>query len=106
MVRTDLGARLGVSAASVTRLVDGLVRDGWVSRVGGDDDKRVTRVQLLETGETRFAALLPSALGVWDDLWAGLTREEKAMFSHLCAKLRMSLLTRFAAESDLGLQEY
>lgn len=103
---TDLGVRLGVSTASVTRLIDGLARDGWVQRENAEVDKRVTHVRLTESGEVRLAALLPSALGIWSDLWAGLTTDEKRLFSHLSARLRMSLLSRFASEADLGLQEY
>jgi DNA-binding MarR family transcriptional regulator len=103
---TDLGLRLGVSSASVTRLVDGLIRDGWVRRVNSDKDKRLTHVELLDAGEARFSQLLPRVLGVWNDLWVGLSQDEKKLFGDLNAKLRQSLLTNFAPEADLELREY
>jgi DNA-binding MarR family transcriptional regulator len=103
---TDLGLRLGISSASVTRLVDGLIRDGWVRRLSGEKDKRVTHVELIESGEARFAQVLPRVLTIWTDLWAGLTRDEKEALAGLNGKLRQSLLSNLAPEEDLGLREY
>ncbi|HLF78010.1 MAG TPA: MarR family transcriptional regulator [Dehalococcoidia bacterium] len=103
---TDLGLRLGVSSASVTRLVDGLIRDGWVRRVNGDKDRRVTHVQLLDTGEARFAQLLPRVLTIWNELWAGLSQDQKRLLGELNGKLRQSLLTSFEPGEDLELREY
>jgi DNA-binding MarR family transcriptional regulator len=102
----DLGLRLGVSSASVTRLVDGLIRDGWVRRINGDKDKRVTQVHLLDAGEARFEQLLPRVLTIWRDLWSGMSHEEKQTFASLNSKLRQSLLSSFAPEEDLDLREY
>jgi len=90
----------------VTRLVDGLIRDGWVRRVGGDKDKRVTNVELLESGEARFEQVLPRVLRIWNDLWAGLAREEKEALTALNGKLRTSLLSSLSPEEDLELREY
>jgi DNA-binding MarR family transcriptional regulator len=102
----DLGVRLGVSSASVTRLVDGLIRDGWVRRINGDKDKRVTHVQLLAAGETRFEQLLPRVLTIWNDLWSGLDQDDKKTFAVLNGKLRQTVLSSFAPEEDLELREY
>ena len=103
---SELGVRLGVSTANITRLVDRLERDEWVERVSDRTDRRVTYAHLTDDGEARFAKLLPQIVQVWQDTWAGVSREEKLQLSHLSAKLRMSLLARYAAEQNLDQLEY
>ncbi len=103
---SDLGVRLGVSTANITRLVERLERDAWVERVSDPTDRRVTYAHLTEDGEIRFAKLLPQIVQVWQDAWSGLSREEKLHLGHLSAKLRMSLLARYTTEQDLDQLEY
>jgi DNA-binding MarR family transcriptional regulator len=103
---TDLGARLGVSPASVTRLVDGLVRDGWVKRLNVDDDKRVTHVQLVDSAAARIASLLPDVLNFWNDIWSGLDPDEKDSLTRIAMKLRAALLARFGPDAAIEKQEY
>jgi DNA-binding MarR family transcriptional regulator len=51
---TRLAEHMGVSPSAMTRLVDGMERNGWVQRVRGDDDRR--RVLLGLTAEGRREA--------------------------------------------------
>ena len=100
-----LGTRLGVSSASVTRLVDGLIRDGWVRRVAGDTDKRITHVELLDSGEARFVSLLPRVMTIWNEVWDCLDEDEKKALVGLNSKLRSRLVSQ-TADTDLDLVEY
>ncbi len=45
-----LAERVGNSASAMTRLVDGLVKRGWVDRVRDEDDRRRVRVTLSDSG--------------------------------------------------------
>ena len=52
-----LAERVGNSASAMTRLVDGLVKRGWVDRVRDEDDRRRVRVTLSKDGATEAERL-------------------------------------------------
>jgi DNA-binding MarR family transcriptional regulator len=91
---TDIGTGLGVSPTNVTKMVDGLERDGLVRRVRHDDDKRKTWTELTPEGEKTFEAALPRVLEFTDSVWGELTEDEKRSLVHVLSKLRMVLMTR------------
>ncbi|HEX5367916.1 MAG TPA: MarR family transcriptional regulator [Dehalococcoidia bacterium] len=92
---TELGAGLEASVPNVIRLVQALEADGWIRRQQSPSDRRVVFVELTEDGHRRFRELLPRALELWEEVQSGLSNEEQVMLSHLLAKLRMSLLSRY-----------
>ena len=49
----ELAARLGISAPTVSRLVDHLAERGFLERVTDEDDHRATRVRLSAEGHCR-----------------------------------------------------
>src|ERR1044071_2587121 len=52
--RVDLAERLMLTPSGVTRLLDGLERDGWVRKGQCDSDARVTYAVLTEEGRERL----------------------------------------------------
>lgn len=100
LTMTELGAALEASVPNVIRMVQSLEAQDWVTRVPSEQDRRVMYVELTKDGQDRFRQLLPQALDVWQKLQQGLSSEEQALLSHLLAKLRMSLLSRYIG-SDL-----
>ena len=52
--RVDLAERLMLTPSGVTRLLDGLERDGWVRKGNCDSDARVTYAVLTEEGRERL----------------------------------------------------
>jgi hypothetical protein len=72
-----------------------------VRRCGREDDRRVVLVQLTEQGKADFAAILPRAAAIWSDVWSGLSLGEKETLSHVLAKLRLSLLSRYIGDDTL-----
>jgi DNA-binding MarR family transcriptional regulator len=52
--RVDLAERLMLTPSGVTRLLDGLERDGWVTKGQCDSDARVTYAVLTEEGRERL----------------------------------------------------
>ena len=101
LTMTELGARLEASVPNVIRMVQALELEHWVRRIAGKEDRRVRFVELTQEGATRFALLLPRALKIWEEVWSGLDHEEMSLLSHLLAKLRVSLLTRYIQDEDL-----
>jgi DNA-binding MarR family transcriptional regulator len=53
----ELAARLGISAPTVSRLVDHLAELGFLERVADEDDHRATRVCLSPAGRDGLAAV-------------------------------------------------
>ena len=83
-----LAARLLITGASVTSLVDTLERKGLVRRIRSEDDRRVVLIELQ-----------PHAQHVVDEFLAEVTALHKAQFAVLSAAERetfISLLARLA----------
>ena len=54
MRRVDLAEQLMLTPSGVTRLLDGLERDGWVRKGSCDSDARVTYAVLTDEGRERL----------------------------------------------------
>ena len=54
MRRVDLAERLMLTPSGVTRLLDGLERDGWVRKGQCDSDARVTYAVLTDSGRAKL----------------------------------------------------
>ena len=52
---SELAASAGVAPPTATRMLDALVRDGFVARTPCEDDRRVVRVALTEGGRDAVA---------------------------------------------------
>ncbi len=55
----DLAEEAVVSRATITGLVDGLERDGFVTRTPNPDDRRGVRIVMTEVGRRQLAAVFP-----------------------------------------------
>jgi DNA-binding MarR family transcriptional regulator len=93
---TDIVVGMNVSPTNITKLVDGLERDGYVRRAGNLRDKRKVWVELLPAGADLVEDTMPDVVRHVSSLWQGLTREDKRVLVHLLAKLRLDILTRSA----------
>ena len=100
---TDIVVGMNVSPTNITKLVDGLERDGYVRRAGNLKDKRKVWVELLPAGAEVVEETLPDVVRHVSSLWQGLSREDKKVLVHLLAKLRLDILTHSAEEHVEGL---
>ena len=98
---SQVSGALFVSLPSALRMVGILEADGWVQTTRSEADRRVTYVCFSEEGRKRFERLLPTTVEIWEDLWQGLTRDERGTLSYLLAKLRQDLLKRYIGEEGL-----
>ena len=102
LLMTDIVVSMNVTPTNITKLVDGLERDGYVRRAGNLDDKRKVWVELLPAGANMVEETLPDVVRYVSNLWQGMTHEEKRVLVHLLAKLRLDILTHSAGEHVEG----
>jgi MarR family transcriptional repressor of emrRAB len=95
---TDIGNWLGVSKAHVTRLVDGLERDGLVERSASPHDRRTILGHITRAGRLRLESALPDHLEHISRLLGELSSDEKSVLIHLLARAREAMLS---AEGEL-----
>jgi DNA-binding MarR family transcriptional regulator len=73
----DLGEELGLSLASASRAVDGLVRRRLATRVEDPDDRRVRRVSLTSAGEAIADELMAARLAGLERFVDTLSADER-----------------------------
>jgi DNA-binding MarR family transcriptional regulator len=93
LLMSDFVAGMNVSPTNITKLVDTLVADGFVVRVGHEQDKRRTWAHLTDAGALLVERALPKVGKHVDSLWNCLEDEEKTVLIHLLAKIRMNWLS-------------
>lgn len=87
----ELAERAGVSPPSVTRMLDGLERDGLVARERRGEDRRVVHVRLTEAGRRKVADKRRRIAARRAEVFAGLPPAERRraarVLSHLAAAI-------------------
>jgi len=78
---TDLAEKAGVTKATMTGFIDGLVREGLVTRVTDDTDRRKLLIKLTDIGQKKLDVVMPDYY-----------KKVSALMSHLSANQRESLL--------------
>lgn len=89
---SDCADLAGVTRATVTGLLDGLVREGWVERKPHPDDRRRLIVVLTTQGSTLLDQMLPHHFQLTTELLQALNEDEKAQLQALLEKLRAGTL--------------
>lgn len=56
---TDLAEKAGVTKATMTGFIDGLVREGLITRINDDVDRRKLLIKLTEAGQQKLDKVLP-----------------------------------------------
>jgi DNA-binding MarR family transcriptional regulator len=88
---TALSARVMVTNGAITGLVDGLVRDGLVTRAGHSRDRRTVIVGLTPLGRRRFLVMARRHEQWVRDLFAGLPNQFKSEFQDRLAMMKRQL---------------
>jgi len=87
----ELAERAGVTRATITGLLDGLERDGFVMRRTGLDDRRKIAVVLTESGHKTARDLLDGHSAWIASLFAGFTANERQTFHALLRRIWRNL---------------
>ena len=89
--RVDLAERVLLTASGITRLLDGLERQGFVEKAHCASDARVTYAQLTETGHAKLAEAAETHLAGVDELFVSrYSGSELATLSDLLSRLPMT----------------
>ena len=70
MRRVDLARSVVLSASGITRLLDGLERDGWVCKASCTSDGRITYAVLTDEGQAKYRAARTTHLASVRELFA------------------------------------
>lgn len=87
----DLARRAGVSRPTMTRLLDGLVRDGLVARRPDPDDGRARRLELTAAGRRLLRDVAPAHARRLVALTRLLDVEDRRHLDRLIERLRAGL---------------
>ena len=84
--------------ANASKLVDGLLKEGLVTKATNPEDARSTYATLTEIGVERAKVIGPVLYGSIETAWSALKQREQRVLIHLLSKLRMISL---AGEGDV-----
>jgi DNA-binding MarR family transcriptional regulator len=89
--RIDLARTVLLTASGITRLLDGLEREGWVEKRACATDARVTYAALTEEGLRRFEAAQASHRRDIEELFASnFSEDERAQLAELLGRLPLA----------------
>jgi MarR family 2-MHQ and catechol resistance regulon transcriptional repressor len=90
---SEIAREMEVSPTYITKLLDGLEKEGLVERLANPADRRVTYAHLTPEGEALCTTLVPAFLQFVGDLGLALTQEEKSQLRSLLAKYAQRIET-------------
>lgn len=89
---SECATMAGVTKGTITGLLDGLERQGWLERRPHPEDRRRLIIALTAEGRSRLEALLPNHFRLIGDMTARLTSAEMEQLQALLLKLRSGTL--------------
>lgn len=84
----DLASKLHVAPRTVTDLVDGLERDGYLHRVPDPKDRRASILELSEFAKKDFERISAMRKAFVEEIFSPLSNEDKETLISLLGKLR------------------
>ncbi|WGM39279.1 MarR family transcriptional regulator [Caulobacter sp. NIBR1757] len=100
MAPSEIADRLGVTRATVTGLIDGLMRDGLVAYADSGADRRRKAIALTPAGAALIDTVLPDIFQRMADLTAPLTADERRTAVTLLGKVEDGLWAMGGAELE------
>lgn len=88
---SQLAEGTGVSCATMTGVVDGLLNAGLITREADQQDRRAFVVEITETGQTLLDQLLPQHYQRLSGIMAMLDATERTQLQALLGKVRAGL---------------
>jgi len=88
MCCSDIAESTGVSRATVTGLLDGLERDGFIRRVDYPEDRRRITITLTASGRRLLDKILPDHLRRIESVMANLSKPDRKTLLTLLDKVR------------------
>ncbi len=88
----DLAEDLGVTARTVTTLVDALEREGLLARLPDPTDRRATLLELTEQARTQFEQVRSLQMELGEELVASLDTQQRRQLLDLLSRLNKGML--------------
>lgn len=85
---SSLAEKAGVSRATITGLIDGLDREGLVSRVTNVDDRRQLHIKLTVAGQAKLDEVMPEYYRRVGALMSVLSHEQGGLLTSMLTKLQ------------------
>jgi DNA-binding MarR family transcriptional regulator len=96
----DLAEDLGVTARTVTTLVDALEREGLLVRLPDPTDRRATLLSLTERARTQFEQVRNRQMELGEELLAPLDQEQRQQLLDLLNRLNRGVLAEGVGEEE------
>lgn len=85
--QVELAKKMNIKSSTVVRLVDRMERDGYVKRVKDANDRRITSLELTDSGINLRKQLLPEGEKASNVFSKGISEEELKIFIHVLNKM-------------------
>lgn len=93
LTQSELANMLGKDKASVTRLMNVLVKSGLVGRIQDARDRRVIRACITAEGKKAFTRIFPQLMALSQQVLQGLTHEDITSVQRIMTQMIGNLLT-------------
>lgn len=91
VIQQDLACQFQRKGASITSMLQGMERKGWICRRFAPDNERQKRVYVLEKGVDMIAYFNETFSVIEQRLTAGMTEQEKRLLQQMLNKLQCNL---------------
>ena len=92
---SQIGAKLEVSNAAVTQMIDNLEKKGFVERFSDDNDRRITLVALTQVGKDALKVSFMETTAFLDGLFNYLGEEDTRHLNRLIDKVMEYTMANF-----------
>ncbi len=96
----DLAEDLGITARTVTTLVDALEREGLLVRLPDPTDRRAILLELTEKARTQFEQVRSLQMELGEELVAPLDTQQRRQFLDLLSRLNKGMLMDEAGDEQ------
>ncbi len=87
LTMSEIGESLGIPLSTATRLVDWMVKGGYVQRLTDQQDRRIIRIDLTESGRAVYQTMNEFVVARIRQILKHLTAEERKSFVKLLNKV-------------------
>lgn len=88
---SELAHGAGVKRGTITGVIDGLERSGWVNKIKNKDDKRSLEVSLSQQGIAKIERVLPQVYALDNQLMQGISTAEMTAFRQTLDKINQNI---------------
>ncbi|NYE23872.1 MarR family winged helix-turn-helix transcriptional regulator [Pigmentiphaga litoralis] len=82
-----------IERSNLSKLLDGMERDGLIARTAPDGDKRKTLIFLADSGRDLFARSLPVVLRYYASFLTGISPSEMTAFMKVLTRIKSNVKT-------------